>query len=89
MHAIEIFSSPQCSYCERAKALLTARGASFINRDISAAADREEFIRRLPRARSVPQIFIDSVHIGGFEDLQILDDNGRLDALLSGPGSAD
>lgn len=83
MATIEIFSSPQCGYCVRAKELLTDKGATYVDRDISCAEHREEFLRRLPRARSVPQIFIDGLHIGGFEDLEILQNNGRLSELLS------
>jgi glutaredoxin 3 len=83
MAVVEIFSSPQCSYCIRAKELLTARGAAFTDLDISTPGQRDEFVRRLPRARSVPQIFIDGLHVGGFEDLEILQHNGRLDELLS------
>jgi glutaredoxin 3 len=84
MPTIEIFSSPHCGYCDRAKQLLTEKGAPSIDRDTSPAEHRDEFVRRLPRARSTPQIFIDGSHIGGFEDLEILRDDGRLDDLLSG-----
>ncbi len=83
MVTVEIFSSPSCGYCVRAKKLLTAVGAAFVERDISSSEHREEFVRRLPRVRSVPQIFIDEIHIGGFEDLEILQNSGRLNELLS------
>ena len=83
MANIEIFSAPLCGYCDRAKQLLTDKGAAFIDRDTAVAEHHDEFIRRLPRARAVPQIFIDGLHIGGFEDLEILQNNGRLDELLT------
>lgn len=86
MATIEIFSTPHCGYCDLAKQLLTDKGAAFIDRDTASTVHRDEFIRRLPRARSVPQIFIDGLHIGGFEDLEILQNNGRLDQLISVKG---
>ncbi len=83
MAKIEVFSGPHCGYCERAKHLLSTKGAAFEEFDVSSDEHRDEFIRRLPRARSVPQIFIDGEHIGGCEDLEILEKDGRLDELLS------
>jgi glutaredoxin 3 len=63
--AIEFFSSPDCGYCEKAKALLKGKGVAFSDLDIVAdQASRDEFARRLPRTRSLPQIFVDGRHIG-------------------------
>ena len=81
---IEIFSTPQCGYCDAAKQLLATKGLAYINLDVVAEPENlKEFKRRLPRARDVPQIFIDGEHIGGFEDLRLLNDDGRLDALAA------
>ena len=82
MAHIEIFSGPQCGYCRRAKALLDGKGLVYTDRDISEDPNRQELLRRLPRARAIPQIFVDGEHIGGFEDLCLLDERGELDALL-------
>ena len=83
MAKIEIFSSPNCGYCDRAKALLDARGQAYENLDVAGeAGHKEALLRRLPRVRSLPQIFIGGEHIGGYEDLQLLEDSGKLDALL-------
>lgn len=68
---IEMFTGPRCSYCARARELLHERGLAFIQRDITAPGVREEFARRLPREKSIPQIFIDGAHIGGYEDLKL------------------
>ena len=67
---IEIFTGPGCGYCEVAKALLKRRGLAFTERDVSDPAVRAEFAERLPRVRSIPQVFIDGAHLGGFEDLE-------------------
>jgi len=68
MH-IEIFTGPGCGYCAKAKELLQARRLAFTERDLSEADVRAEFARRLPREKAIPQIFIDDVHVGGYEDL--------------------
>jgi len=71
MADVEIFSGPECGYCTRAKSLLEARGIAYTERDVSDPAVLREFADRLPREKAVPQIFIDGVHIGGFEDLRL------------------
>ncbi len=81
MAEIEIFTSPNCGYCERAKALLRAKGLTFAELDIANESRRQTLLERLPRVRAVPQIFIDGGHIGGYEDLQLLEQSGRLGDL--------
>ena len=71
MERIEIFTGPGCGYCEAAKALLTERGLRFQERDVSDPAVQAEFRERLPRVKSIPQIFIDGAHIGGYDDLKL------------------
>jgi len=84
MAKIEIFSSPNCGYCERAKALLDDKGWAYEDLDIAGeVGHKEELLRRLPRVRSLPQIFVAGRHIGGYEDLCLLDESGKLDALLA------
>ena len=83
MAKIEIFSSPKCGYCDRAKALLDGLGYAYKELDVAGhAGHRMELQKRLPRVRSLPQIFVGGEHIGGYEDLQLLEDSGQLDALL-------
>ncbi len=69
---IEIFSTPQCSYCDAAKKLLDDKGLAYTTLDVmSEPAILADFKRRLPRVKAVPQIFIDGEHIGGYEDLRL------------------
>ncbi len=69
---IEIFSTPQCNYCDAAKKLLDEKGLAYTNLDVmSDPAILEDFKNRLPRVKAVPQIFIDGEHIGGYEDLRL------------------
>ena len=87
MAIIEIFSAPDCGYCRRAKELLEARGFAYEELDIAAEpAHREDLQRRLPRARAIPQIFIGGEHIGGYEDLRLLDERGELEGLVARGG---
>ncbi len=69
---VEVFSGPNCGYCRRAKELLDGRGIPYTDLDITEAAHRAAFMRRLPRAKAIPQIFVDGEHIGGCEDLELL-----------------
>lgn len=79
---IEVFSGPQCNYCRQAKALLDEMGVNYTELDISNEQYRNELVQRLPRTRSIPQIFVDDQHIGGFEDLQNLKEKGQLEGVL-------
>ena len=71
MKEIEIFTGPECGYCEAAKSLLQRHGLAFTERDVSQPEVLAEFQQRLPRVRSIPQIFIDGEHIGSYEDLEL------------------
>jgi glutaredoxin 3 len=79
-----IYVKSWCPYCDRARALLKAKGLSFQEIDIESQPEqRDEMIRRSGR-RTVPQIFIGSRHIGGSDDIHELDAAGGLDPLLRG-----
>ena len=84
MSRVDVYTTPSCSYCVRAKRLLDARGIPF--REIDVADDdelRADLIERTGR-RTVPQIFIDGESIGGFEELAALDAAGELAGLTTG-----
>ncbi|MGF1639491.1 MAG: glutaredoxin 3 [Rhodospirillales bacterium] len=83
MVEVEIYTTPFCPYCHRAKALLNGKGVSFTEIDVMMAPDRRREMReRAGGGNTVPQIFIDGRHIGGSDDLLELDRDGRLDPLL-------
>ncbi len=65
----EIFTRAGCGYCVAAKQLLVRMNISYIERDISQRDHWDEIKRRVPRFRTVPQVFLDGKHIGGFDDL--------------------
>ncbi len=81
--AITVYSKFTCPYCARAKALLSSKGVTFEEIDISMdKARREEMLARANGGTTVPQIFIGDTHVGGSDDLAALERAGKLDALL-------
>lgn len=81
---VRMYCTSWCGYCARAKRLLTARQASIEEIDIEAEPARRAEMRSRSGRTSVPQIFIGTVHVGGYDDLKTLDDAGKLDPLLRG-----
>ena len=83
MTNVVIYASAFCPYCRWARALLDTKQVSYTVMDIDRNPQlRQEMIRRSKRT-SVPQIFIDELHIGGFDDLSALEQQGELDSLLT------
>jgi glutaredoxin 3 len=81
---VVIYLAGWCPYCQRARGLLTQKGIQF--REIDVDDDpklREEMIARSGR-RTVPQVFIGEKHVGGCDDLLVLDGRGELDRLIQG-----
>jgi glutaredoxin 3 len=83
MAKVEIYTTPTCPYCHAAKALLTEKGADFTETTVLDPALREQMTQRAHGRRTVPQIFIDDAHVGGYDDLAALDRRGGLDPLLA------
>ena len=84
MQTIAIYTKPTCGFCHMAKRVLTAKGVSFTEVNITAQPEkRAEMIQRAKGGSTVPQIFIGGKHVGGCDDLMTLDRQGKLDGLLS------
>ena len=78
-----MYSKFACPFCVRAKMLLKRKGVEFEEYDITLGGPkRDEMIERAPDARTVPQIFIGDLHVGGSDELAALEREGKLDALL-------
>ncbi len=83
MPDVEIYTTPLCPFCVRAKRLLDSKNVSYTEIDLwKERARRQEMIERADGRTSVPQVFIDGKAIGGSDDLAALDQSGELDALL-------
>lgn len=65
----ELFTRPGCGYCVAAKQLLVKKNIKYVERDITDRTHWDEIKSRVPGFRTVPQIFLDGQHIGGYDDL--------------------
>ena len=84
MANVEIYTKAWCPYCSRAMDLLSAKGVTPTEHDITLGGpQRAEMIERANGRTTVPQVFIDDRHIGGSDDLAALDRAGGLDPLLA------
>jgi glutaredoxin 3 len=86
--SVTLYTTRYCPYCIRARNLLDSKGVAY--RDI--AVDNDPRLRREMMTRSgrgtVPQIWIGERHIGGFDDMYLLERQGQLDGILKGAGAA-
>ena len=85
MSKIRMYSTAVCPFCQRAEMLLKSKGVAEIEKiriDLDPAR-RNEMMEKTGQ-RTVPQIYIGEVHVGGFDDLASLDRAGKLDPLLCG-----
>ncbi len=84
MQTVEIYTSPLCGYCAAAKRLLSQKGVAFTETDVSRdPAARSTMLQRANGSRTVPQIFIGGQHVGGSDDLHLLERTGKLDPMLA------
>tara|TARA_R110000744_G_scaffold185921_1_gene305325 strand:- start:759 stop:1049 length:291 start_codon:yes stop_codon:yes gene_type:complete len=84
MKPVEIYTTPICGFCHRAKQLLNQKGVDFTEVDVMANPERKaEMMQRANGGRTVPQIFVGDMHVGGCDDLYALERLGKLDALLA------
>jgi len=83
----EIYFKSWCPYSQRALSLLTSKGVDFTAIDLTDGEDELEQQMRVRSGRiSVPQIFVNGQHLGGYDDIAALDATGELDALLDSDG---
>jgi glutaredoxin 3 len=84
MAKVEIYTTMFCGYCDRAKRLLKQKGVDFIEIPVDMDVDqRHRMFERANGRRTVPQIFIDGIHVGGSDELASLDRAGKLDPMLA------
>jgi glutaredoxin 3 len=86
---VVIYGNEFCAYCAAARMLLTKKGVKFD--DVLVSRDPARFDEMQARSggrRTVPQVFIGDVHVGGFDEMCSLDKSGELDKLLAGDISA-
>ena len=79
---VVMYVTDWCPYCTRARSLLADKGVAVQEIDVEAVRGAREEMRARSGRDTVPQIFIGESHVGGSDDLQALDADGRLDPLL-------
>ncbi len=85
MAKVRMYSTGVCPYCNMAERLLKTKGVDEIEK-IRVDLEPEQRVLMMEKTgrRTVPQIYIGDVHVGGFDDLSALDREGKLDPLLQG-----
>lgn len=84
MPKIEIYTKEYCPYCQAAKSLLRAKGVEYSEKSLTESPElRSEMMRRAKGRHTVPQIFVDDVGLGGFDNIALLDERGKLDQILA------
>jgi glutaredoxin 3 len=90
MPKVVIYSTTVCPYCVRAKALLDRKGVVYEEKMIDGNRELMREMLERSKRRTVPQIFIDEYHVGGYDDMAALDSAGELNILLGlEPGDPD
>jgi glutaredoxin 3 len=84
---VRIYTTNYCGYCHAAKALLRERKVAFEEIDCSSDPATRKWLIEQTGQRTVPQIFIGGVPVGGFSELSALDRGGKLTAILAGESS--
>jgi glutaredoxin 3 len=84
---VRIYTTTYCGYCTAAKSLLQRRGVPFQEVDCTQDRDTRKWLIEQTGQRTVPQIFIGGVPVGGFDELSQLDRGGRLSSILAGEDS--
>lgn len=80
---VEIYTSAICPYCVAAKNLLRSKGLQYSEQRVDTDPEqRATMLQRSGGKRSVPQIFVNNVHVGGFDDLVAADRSGRLAEII-------
>ena len=84
MKNITVYTGPMCSYCDAAKRLLNKKNIPF--KEINIALEKgkmEEMLKKSNGMKTIPQIFIENSHIGGYDELRALENKGELDKLIN------
>ena len=83
MKNVTVYMGPMCSYCDAAKRLLKRNNIPYNEINIALEEEkREEMLNKSNGKRTIPQIFFNELHIGGYEELRALEKKGELDNLI-------
>ncbi|MGK0499020.1 MAG: glutaredoxin 3 [Oceanicoccus sp.] len=88
MQEIYLYSTRFCPFCARAKQILEGKGLKYRDIPVDAKPALREEMMRLSGRHTVPQIWVGKTHVGGCDELMVLERSGKLDALLASEGIA-
>ena len=83
MKSVTVYTGPRCNFCDAAKRLLNRNNIPF--KEINIALEdnkRDEMLKKSNGKRTIPQIFFNEYHVGGYEELRALEKKGELDSLI-------
>jgi glutaredoxin 3 len=84
MKNITVYMGPMCSYCDAAKRLLNKKNIPYKEINIALEEGKmEEMLKKSNGMKTIPQIFIENFHIGGYDELRTLENKGELDKLIN------
>jgi glutaredoxin 3 len=83
MKPVTLYGTGVCPYCDMAERLLARKGVTPDKIRVDLEPEQREHMMRITGRRTVPQIFIGELHVGGYDGLSALDRAGKLDALLA------
>ena len=84
MKNITVYMGPMCSYCDAAKRLLNKKNIPYKEINIALEEGKmEEMLKKSNGMKTIPQIFIEDHHIGGYDELRALENKGELDQLIN------
>jgi len=83
MKSVTIYTGPRCNYCDAAKKLLTRNNVEYKEINIAIVEGAmDEMIKKANGKRTIPQIFFDDQHIGGYDETRALEKENKLQELL-------
>ena len=83
MKSVTIYTGPLCNYCEAAKRLLTRNNVEYKEINVATVdGAMEEMISKANAKTTIPQIFFDDQHMGGYDDVRALEKDNKLQELL-------
>ena len=83
MKNVTVYMGPMCGYCDAAKRLLKRNNIPYNEINVALEEEkREEMLNKSNGKRTIPQIFFNELHIGGYEELKALEKKGELDNLI-------
>ena len=83
MKKVTVYMGPRCAYCDAAKRLLARNSIAYKEINIALEEDKmNEMLKKSNGKRTIPQIFFDDYHVGGYEELRTLEKEKKLNNLI-------